>query len=155
MNLHPIQSQVKYVQNFTERINIVTSNSSVNISAGTALETSATAFLGEGLAEISISPVDTFIKFKIAKNVDGDLEAINLTNAETLYLSFDDGAGKHIKFANTQEYKAIDSSMGEILFKVDKGNANIIRGFINKQFLITIDNGSNETMLYSGKFKNA
>jgi hypothetical protein len=70
-------------------------------------------------------------------------------------LLFDDGAGKQVKFANTQEYKAIDSSMGEILFKVDKGNANIVRGFVNKQFLITIYNGSNETMLYSGKFKNA
>jgi hypothetical protein len=155
MNLNPIQSQVKYVQNFTERVNIVTSNSSVNINAGTALETSATAFVGEGLAEISISPVDTFIKFKVAKEIDGDLEAVNLTNAETLYLLFDDGAGKQVKFANTQEYKAIDSSMGEILFKVDKGNANIVRGFVNKQFLITIYNGSNETMLYSGKFKNA
>jgi hypothetical protein len=133
----------------------VTSTSSVNINAGTALETSATTFVGEGLAEISISPVDTFIKFKVAKDNDGDLEVVNLTNAETLYLFFSDGAGKEVKFANLQEYKGIDSSMGEILFKIDKGNANIVRGFINKQFYITIHNGSNETTLYSGKFKNA
>ena len=155
MNLNPMQSQIKYVQDFVERVNIVTSTSSVNINAGTALETSATTFVGEGLAEISISPVDTFIKFKVAKDNDGDLEVVNLTNAETLYLFFSDGAGKEVKFANLQEYKGIDSSMGEILFKIDKGNANIVRGFINKQFYITIHNGSNETTLYSGKFKNA
>lgn len=155
MNLNPIQSQVKYVQNFTERLNIVTSTSSVNITTDTAVETSASTFLGEGLAEISISPVDTFVKFKVAKEVDGDLEVVNLTNAETLYLFFSDGAGKEVRFANLQEYKGVDLSMGEILFKVDKGNANIIRGFINKQFYITIYNGSNETGLYSGKFKNA
>jgi len=155
MNLNPMQSQVKYVQNFIERINVVTSISSVNVNAGTALETSATAFDGEGLAEISISPVDTFIKFKIAKDNNGDLNAVDLHSAETLYLSFNDGAGKIVKFANLLEYKGIDSSMGEILFKVDQGNANIIRGFINKQFYITLHNGSNETMLYSGKFKNA
>jgi hypothetical protein len=129
--------------------------SSSNINAGTVLETSATTYLGEGLAEIAISPVDTFIKFKIAKDDNGDLNAIDLLSAETIYLLFNDGAGKIVKFANLIQYKGIDSSMGEILFKVDKGNANIIRGFINKQFYITLDSGSNETMLYSGKFKNA
>lgn len=155
MNLNSIQSQVKYVQNFTERINIVTSISSVNINAGTALETSATTFVGEGLAEISISPVDTFVKFKVAKDNNGDLNSVDLQNVESLYLMFSDGVGKQIKFANLKEYKGVDASMGEILFKIDQGNANIVRGFINKQFYITLYNGSNETMLYSGKFKNA
>ena len=155
MNLNPIQSQVKYVQNFTERINIVTSVSSVNINAGTALETSATPFMLEGLAEISVSPVDTFVKFKVAKDDNGDLNVVDLHSAETLYLMFNDGAGKIVKFANLKEYKGVDASMGEILFKIDQGNANIIRGFLNKQFYITLHNGSNETMLYSGKFKNA
>ena len=155
MNLNSIQSQVKYVQNFTERINIVTSVSSVNINADTVLETSATAFKAEGLAEISISPVDTFIKFKIAKDNNGDLNSVDLNNSESIYLFFSDGAGKEVKFANLKEYKGIDASMGEILFKIDKGNANIVRGFLNKQFYITLHNGSNETMMYSGKFKNA
>jgi hypothetical protein len=155
MNLNSIQSQIKFVQNFTERINIVTSISSVNINADTALETSASTFLGEGLAEISISPVDTFIKFKIAKNDNGDLNSINLQSSETLYLMFNDGIGKSVKFANIKEYKGIDASMGEILFKIDQGNANIVRGFINKKFYITLYNGSNETMLYSGKFISA
>ena len=155
INLNPVESQTKFVQTFTERLDILLSIGGVSFEGTTAIDTSNSLFLAEGLAEISISPVDTFVKFKIAKDNNGDINAVNLTNTETLYLMFNDGDNKTIKFANLKGYQGIDSSMGEVLFKIDAGNANLIRGFMNKKFYITSYNGTSETMLYSGNFTNA
>lgn len=155
LNFGNQSSQTKFVQTFIERLNVITSLATVSLEGALAVETGASNFFGEGLAELPISPVDTFVKFKIAKENEGDINAINLQNTETLYLMFNDGGNTTIKLANVKGYKGIDSSMGEVLFKIDAGNANLIRGFINKKFYITTYNGTSETMLYSGNFINA
>lgn len=41
---------------------------------------------------------------------------------------------------------------GEVLFKINKQNANSIRGMKSNIFYISIDNGQDETMVTKGKF---
>ena len=43
-------------------------------------------------------------------------------------------------------------SQGEVLFKINEQNANSIRGMKSDTFYISIDNGTDETMVTKGKF---
>ena len=43
---------------------------------------------------------------------------------------------------------------GEALFKIDKGNISEIMSMSNKVFYIAMDNGSEETMIIKGRFRD-
>ena len=42
--------------------------------------------------------------------------------------------------------------LGEVLFKINDANASSIRGMNTREFYISIDNGTEETMITKGKF---
>lgn len=155
---------IKYVPAFIERYNVIASSTRVDLSsissepgtvtnemlmAVTDLETSE--FVNEGDLIISIPPFATYIKFVVAKKKGDDFEYISLDNAEQVILTFNDGKTK-LKF-NHLYNKDINMSNGEILFKINEQNANTIRGMQSDVFYISIDNGSDETMITKGKFK--
>lgn len=158
---------VKYVPTFIERHNVIASNARVNLSSigsgngsgggmgvnellATVEEIETSEFVNEGDLKITIPPFATYIKFVIAKKRGDDFEYISFENAELVVLTFNDGNTK-LKFNHVYN-KDIDMGSGEVLFKINEQNANTIRGMKSNQFYISIDGGTDETMVTKGKF---
>lgn len=149
---------VKYVPTFIERYNVIASSTRVDlgtIAGGNEMlaevkELESSEFVNEGDLIISIPPFATYIKFVIAKKRGDDFEYISFENAELVILTFNDGNTK-LKFNHVYN-KDIDMGKGEVLFKINEQNANTIRGMISNNFYISIDGGSDETMVTKGKF---
>ena len=148
---------VKTVPAFVERHNVIASSAKVNL-VGTGdnpitkevEEFDTTDFVNEGDLSISIPPFASYYKFAIAKKRGDDFEMISFENAERVILTFNDGATK-LKFNHVYN-KDIDMGKGEVLFTVNEANASSIRGMKTDAFYISIDNGTEETMITKGKF---
>jgi hypothetical protein len=155
---------VKYVPTFIERYNVIASSARVDLTGigsgagagemlATVEEIETSEFVNEGDLTISIPPFATYVKFVIAKKRGDDFEYISFENAELVILTFNDGNTK-LKFNHVYN-KDIDMGKGEVLFKINEQNANTIRGMKSNEFYISIDNGSDETMVTKGKFTNS
>ena len=77
---------------------------------------------------------------------------ISFENAERVILTFSDG-NTTLKFNHVYN-KDIDMGKGEVLFTINKANATSIRGMQTSAFYISIDNGTEETIITKGKFIN-
>ena len=147
----------KYVPTFIERHNVIASSAKVELT-GTGNnemlkeveEFDTSDFVNEGDLSITIPPFSTYIKFVIAKKRGDDFELVSFENAELVILTFNDGKSK-LKFNHVYN-KDIDMGKGEVLFKINEQNANTIRGMKSKTFYISLDNGTDETMVTKGKF---
>lgn len=107
-------------------------------------------FLTSDKLEIGIYPMTTYFKFKIAKKKGDDFEMLDFTSVKNMTLNFVDGSVRK-KFYHIPN-KDIDMSAGEILFRVDEGNAAEVRGMTSRKFYIGFDNGSEETAVIKGNF---
>ena len=90
-------------------------------------------------------------KLDDAKKKGDDLEYISLNNIENVVLTVGRGE-KALKF-NHYPHKDIEMIDGEVLFKIDEGNAKIINGRNRGRFYISLDNGNEETMLTTGRYR--
>ena len=149
---------VKYVPAFIERHNVIASKSRVvfdtsneNIMTQNITEVDTSDFVNENKLVIDIPPFTSYYKFVIAKKKADDVEFVSFTNAENVIMTFGDGKQK-LKF-NHISNKDIDMGEGEVLFKISEANANTIRGMKNTKFYISVNNGVDENMIMSGKFK--
>ena len=148
---------VKFVPAFIERHNVIASSAKVNL-VGTGdnpitkevEEVDTTDFVNEGDLSISVPPFASYYKFVIAKKRGDDFEMVSLETAERVILTFNDGKTK-LKF-NHVFNKDIDMGKGEVLFLINEANASSIRGMNTTSFYISIDNGTDETMITKGKF---
>jgi hypothetical protein len=148
---------VKTVPAFVERHNVIASSAKVNL-VGTGdnpitkevEEFDTTDFVNEGDLSISIPPFASYYKFAIAKKRGDDFDMISFENAERVILTFNDGKQK-LKFNHVYN-KDVDMGLGEVLFKINEANATSIRGMQTNTFYISIDNGTEETMITKGKF---
>ena len=148
---------VKFVPAFIERHNVIASSAKVNL-VGTGdnpitkevEEVDTTDFVNEGDLSISVPPFASYYKFVIAKKRGDDFEMVSFENAERVILTFNDGKTK-LKF-NHVFNKDIDMGKGEVLFLINEANASSIRGMNTTSFYISIDNGTDETMITKGKF---
>jgi hypothetical protein len=148
---------VKTVPVFVERHNVIASSAKANlIGAGDnpiikdVEEFDTTDFVNEGDLSISIPPFASYYKFAIAKKRGDDFDMISFENAERVILTFNDGKTK-LKFNHVYN-KDIDMGSGEVLFTINEANATSIRGMQTDTFYISIDNGTEETMVTKGKF---
>lgn len=148
---------VKYVPAFVERHNVVASSAKANLVGEgdnpivkEVEEFDTSDFVSEGDLLISIPPFASYYKFTIAKKRGDDMDLISFENAERVILTFNDGKTK-LKF-NHVFNKDIDMGLGEVLFKINDANASSIRGMNTREFYISIDNGTEETMITKGKF---
>ena len=147
----------KYVPTFIERHNVIASSAKVELTgAGNndmlkeVEEFDTTEFVNEGDLSIAVPPFSTYIKFVIAKKRGDDFELVSFENAELVILTFNDGKTK-LKFNHVYN-KDVDMGKGEVLFKINEQNANTIRGMMNREFYISVDNGTDESMVTKGKF---
>jgi len=148
---------VKTVPVFVERHNVIASSAKANlVGAGDnpiikdVEEFDTTDFVNEGDLSISIPPFASYYKFAIAKKRGDDFDMISFENAERVILTFNDGKTK-LKFNHVYN-KDIDMGSGEVLFTINEANATSIRGMQTDTFYISIDNGTEETMVTKGKF---
>lgn len=155
------KSYAKYVTSFIDAHNISISNTTVyqevidgeDVLVENGSSENATKILSQGLANIQITPYDTFTKFVIYESTkEGTQAPINLAGVGTLCMNFRTSNGENIcieEFA----YGGVNKSSGEIIFKIAQDEANKILGLNDRQFYITAkaDSGA-ETLLYTGKF---
>lgn len=148
---------VKYVPIFIERYNVIASSSTVELTGTgenemlkSVEELDSSGFVNELNLNITIPPFATYIKFVVGKKRGDDFELVSFENAELVILTFNDGNTK-LKFNHVYN-KDIDMGKGEVLFKINEQNANTIRGMKSNTFYISIDNGTDETMVIKGKF---
>ena len=149
---------VKNVPVFIERHNVIAGAAKVELTGNgdndmlkDVNEVDTTGFVNEGDLEIDVPPFSTYVKFVIAKQRGGDYELLSFENAERLIMTFSDGKTK-LKFNHVYN-KDVDMGKGEVLFKISEQNANSIRGMQSRDFYISLDNGTDETMITKGKFK--
>jgi len=148
---------VKVVPAFIERHNIITTSAKVKLEGEgenqmikDVEEIETSEFMKEGDIRISIPPFACYFKFVISKKLGDDIQFISFENAERLVLSFGDGTNK-LTF-NHISNKDIDMGEGEVLFKINEANAKAIRNMNNNMFYISVDNGTEQTYITSGKF---
>ena len=153
-----LPKSIKYVPTFVERHNVIASSSNItfstaneNIMTQSITEVDTSEFKTEGNLTIKIPPFTSYYKFVIAKRKQDDVEFVSFVNAENVIMTFGDGNQK-LKF-NHISNKDINMGEGEVLFKISEANANTIRGMKNKTFYISVNNGIDENMILSAKFK--
>ncbi len=144
---------IKKVPAFIERYNVLVSASGLSNANTDKEDINTPSYVPSNLLEIEVPPFSTYFKFKLAKKLDSDFTNIDLSGAEHIVLSFIDGNNK-LKFNHTVD-KSIDLSEGEVLFKINEANASSIRGMRSKTFYISMDNGTDETMITSGRWRGA
>ena len=147
---------IKKIPAFIERYNVVIGQSEVQFRESLVggvqelEELSTSEYVKSGNLKVVIPPMTTYIKFKLAKSVDGDLTNINLGGDVNIVLSFVDGNNK-LTF-NHMTDRSIDMGLGEVLFKITEANASLIRGMQDNIFYISMDNGTDTTMITSGRW---
>jgi hypothetical protein len=147
------------VPTFIERYNVaatavpvsVNVNDEAQIDEIQDLDTSD--FVLDNKLEILIPPTDAYYKFKIARKRGNDLELLDLSNIDNLYLKFssDNSTFSFVNIPNSQ----INPVKGEVLFKISKDNA-IKLGYLNRnpKFYITARSKNEETLIIRGNTKN-
>lgn len=153
-----IPRTTKKIKTFIERYNVVATSNPAEASItdlGQLNEVndryfSNSNFVTSDKLEIGIYPMTSYLKFKIARKNGDDFEMIDFTSVENMTLNFVDGSVR--KRFNHIPSQDIDMSMGEILFRVDEGNATQIRSMKSRNFYIGLDNGSEETTVIKGTF---
>ena len=149
---------IKKVPSFIERYNVVVSSTGVQ-----ELESLSTAnkefeevgtkpYVASDSLLIEVPPFTTYFKFKLAKKLNDDLVNIDLSGADNIVLSFMDGKNK-LKFNHIVD-RSINMGDGEVLFKVSEANASAIRGMQTRTFYIGMFNGTDETMITSGRWSS-
>lgn len=148
----------KQVISLVERHNVVTSTNPIQVQPSLSDANSfeiedveAVNYVDNGQVIITIPPFTNYIKFKFAKKKGDDLEYIPLNNVDNVVLTIGSG-DKALKF-NHYLHKDIEMIEGEVLFKIDEGNAKIINGKQSGKFYISLDNGNEETMLTFGNYR--
>jgi hypothetical protein len=110
---------------------------------------------GQGTATVYISPFDTFLQFGIYEKIeDGSFRSIDLNKIGEIFMNFTNKTGEILKVAATAN-KHVDSSKGQVVFRIKPELYNQVIGSGNDVFYITSKVGDNspETPLYTGKYK--
>jgi len=110
----------------------------------------------QGYAIIRISPFGDYYMFTIYREIDGQNIPMDLTTLGTLYLNFYDES-EEISVKSYRNTEGVDSTQGEVMFKVNKTQSKKILGFKNNTFYITNrmelgEDASDESVIYSGIF---
>jgi hypothetical protein len=115
--------------------------------------------LPQGDAVIKISPFDDYYVFTLYDDTGGENTPIDLSNVGSLFLSFI-GENDEIKIPYYTKVLDIDMAQGQVLFRISKDNSKKILALNNDNFyvssqMIAADGSvSDETVLYTGKFKS-
>jgi hypothetical protein len=124
--------------------NLTFSNNSLRVDTGA----SQTVAVGTGKLTISLSPFDTYLKFKFIKSgPSGDPIPIDLTSSGEFNISFIDLSGSKIQVPSLKDNTLASPALGEIAFKIDESAAGRILQINDRRFFITNGVSINQTNL--------
>jgi hypothetical protein len=124
--------------------NLTFTNNSLRVDSGS----SQTVAIGSGKLTISISPFDTYMKFKFIKSgPSGDPVPIDLTSSGEFNISFIDLSGSKIQIPSLKDNTLANPGLGEIAFKIDESAAGRILQINDRRFFITNGVSINQTNL--------
>jgi hypothetical protein len=124
--------------------NLTFTNNSLSVDSGA----SQTVAVGTGKLTISISPFDTYVKFKFIKSgPSGDPVAIDLVSSGEFNISFVDLSGSKIQIPSLKDNSLASPGLGEIAFKIDESAASRILQISDRRFFITNGVSINQTAL--------
>ena len=142
------ENQVRFVPTFIERMNIVTGSSNVTIVNNEVVDNTAIKFFADGESKLTLSPFDNYVKFKIAKLDGNDMIAIGLESVDKVVLNLGD-----IAIDNTLNYADVELAEGEVMFKIDEKNVQAAAKNSGKDYMLSIVNGSDKTLIHYGKYE--
>ena len=142
------ENQVRFVPTFIERMNIVTGSSNVTIVNNEVVDNSSIKFYSDGESKLTLSPFDNYIKFKIAKLDGNDMIAIGLESVDKVVLNLG-----NIAIDNTLNYADVELAEGEVMFKIDEKNVKAAAKNSGKDYMLSIVNGSDKTLIHYGKYE--
>jgi len=141
----------------TKYVPIFFSNSNISISTiGKTSQRLDQTIWAQGKATILLNEFDNRLKFKVYdKNIDGELESLDLTTNAKLQLSFiiDDRSKIYIDSIISKD---VDPNAGEIEFLIPGDVSGKLLSQENKNFYIisVVGNQESETVIYQGKYEN-
>ena len=142
------ENQTRFVPTFIERMNIVTGSTNVTIAGNEVVDSSPITYYGDGKSILTLSPLDNYVKFKIAKQDGDDLIAISLENSDAIILTLGD-----VDIQNTLNYSDVELAEGEIMFKIESKSAKAAAGKYQKTYMLSIKNGQDKTLIHHGKYQ--
>ena len=144
----------EYINVFRDRLNISVKFSNIKLNDGIIEELSTNEEIKyQGEAYLGITPFDNYYLFNLYNETNGNEIPLDIINSGSLYINFLDT--EHI---NIKQYTNITNlENNQVVFKIDKENAQKILSFTDNHFYITNkkiseDNQSDETVLYTGLF---
>jgi hypothetical protein len=112
--------------------------------------------LPQGDGTIRISPFDDYFLFTLFDEVDGEDTPIDLSNVGDVYINFI-GSADEIAVKNHTQVQEVDTSRGEVLFRITKSDSKKILALDNNNFYIStkmVDASdgsvSDESIVYQG-----
>lgn len=140
-------NQVSFVPTFIERMNIVTGSTNVTVSNNEVVDNTAIKYYSDGESQLTLSPFDNYIKFKIAKLDGEDLINISLESVNKVVLNLGG-----IAIDNTLNYADVELGEGEIMFKIDKATITKATKQSSNTYMLSIENGTDKTLIHHGTF---
>jgi hypothetical protein len=146
----------QYVPVFYSRNSIAVSPKNQLVRSG---KTSELTF-GQGLLSIAVTPFDNTFKFQVKTesantSAASTFSAMDLTQFSGFELVFGSASSK-ISVPSVTEQSQVDSSIGEILFKVDATISSKIQTLEDPKFyIVTVGKDGSRSALYTGKWYNS
>lgn len=141
-------NQTRFVPTFIERMNIVTGSTNVTIVNNEAVDNSEITYYADGASQLVLSPFDNYVKFKIAKKSGDDLINISLESVDKVILNLG-----NVVIENSLNYADVELGEGEIMFKISEANSIAASKEKNNTFMLSIQNGTDKTLIHHGTFK--
>lgn len=113
---------------------------------------------GQGLLSIAVTPFDNTFKFQVKTESTGsasNFSTMDLTQFSGFELVFGSASSK-ISVPSVTNQSQVDSSIGEILFKVDTTISSKIQALDDPKFyIVTVGKDGSRSALYTGKWYNS
>lgn len=147
-NLSSLPSnQTRFVPSFIERNNIVTGSTNVTVVNNEIVDNNEIRFYADGESNLTLSPFDNYIKFKIAKKSGDDLINVSLETVQHVILNLGS-----IEIENSLNYTDVELGEGEIMFRIDESLMTAISKNTDRVYMLSIHNGTDKTLIHHGTF---
>ena len=149
-SIRPSIGETKYVSVAMDTHNIRASASAVTPDNTEGESLSDANFVPEGELEIKLTSVSSnYLKFTVARYINGEDRLLDLVGAEDIDLTLQIGS-KTQTSKHDPMFPNVDLSKGEIMFKIPGSSVNNLSG-TSGDFYIRLHHGNDTSLLYHGK----
>jgi hypothetical protein len=148
-SIRPSVGETKYVSVAIDTFNVRASASTVTPDDTEGASVSSANFLEDGELNISVTSVaSNYIKFTIARFIEGENRLMDLVGAEDVQITLKIGT-KTLTRSHDALFPNVDMSKGEVMFKIRGSDVNALTGSYG-DFYIKLRHGDDSSLLYRG-----